>query len=266
MRLANIEAEAGDQQLVTERNAGGRARRPATPNSPIPASDRLILSPGSRSPGDAKTMESSKTGSDQLMETTLMSETSTTPSFFDLGAQQARLLSPFLPIAAAGGRNQEIMNNIADSQTLLRGSLDANLALWRGAVTAGFGSFEAFGKCLNGSRDNFISTMNAADPIEFPLRQMDAFHNRNRELVAELRSIADQLYETWFEVIDSLTFLAMTAVEEQRQVPEQPETAIEPDETRRANESSVPDAEAETPVRPGNGTRRPLPRGRQKDA
>lgn len=192
-----------------------------------------------------------------------MSETDTITSWFDFGAKQARLLSLFLPMTASAVGDVEVMDGFARSQNQLRHSVEANLALWRGAATASVNSFESLGRCLTGSRDDFLHAASATSPTEFSRRQISALVGRHRELVGELRSIADQLNETWFQAMENVSFPKPGAVEAPHPVPAAAEEVIEPAETSQRAE---PLAGVDSPERPDNGSRRPLPRGRQKDA
>lgn len=194
-----------------------------------------------------------------------MPETNTTPFFFDFGTRQARLLSMFMPLAAPIFKNTEITAGFTSSQDHVRRSVDANVALWRGALTAGFSSIDAFGRCLTASRDDFVNAINTANPTEFSQRQISALHDRHRELLGDLRSVSDQLDAVWFQALQSVAFPRPATGTEAGPASSESAELIDIAET---SQSTEPNSEAglDASALSDSGSRRPSPRPRQKDA
>lgn len=189
----------------------------------------------------------------------------TSPSFFDFAASQARLLSMFIPLAAPVFKTTDITDHIANSQDHVRRSVEANVALWRGILEAGYNCVDAFGSCLTASRDDFLNANNAASPIEFSQRQISALHDRQRQLLGDLRSVNDQLDAVLFQALDSMTFPRPRAdTETPLAAAESTKLADITVSPQSAGPISAAGAEASTSADAAD--RRPLPRGRQKDA
>lgn len=195
-----------------------------------------------------------------------MPETTTPPSLFAAGTRQAtRLLSMFMPLGAPVLKDTNIGDCVAGSQDQIRRALDANLALWRGTMTAGFNTVESVGRCLTDSHNEFLGATDMTSPVEFSRRQLGALHRRHRQLLGELRSITDQLEATWFHAMESVTFPQTGTDAESARVVEISEAARTAD---REPDSEDPEPasetiEVETPANPDTSSRRPGARGRQ---
>ena len=173
-----------------------------------------------------------------------------------------------MPLTASVLKNTTISESFSGSHDQLQRSMEANLSLWRNAMTAGFNSVEAVGRCVTSSRDDFLDArddflgaindaINTANLIEFSRRRIDALQDRHRKLLADLRSITDHLDTAWFQAVEIMSFPKTGATAEAAEVVNIVEGAHPLPASR---------LEAEASEKSDNENRRPLARGRQRDA
>lgn len=84
----------------------------------------------------------------------------------------------------------------------VQAAIQANEVLMRGFGGAAQKSIDVLQAVSDAAREDLARAMREEQPEASVRAQMDAFHTRSRELLDGMRSVADDVYECWFNAMD----------------------------------------------------------------
>lgn len=121
----------------------------------------------------------------------------------DVAARQAAGALAGAPWPFPAIENDAALQERLDTYRLqMQAAIEANEVLMRGIGCAAQKSIDVLQSVSDAARDDLARAMAEEEPEASVRAQMDAFHSRSRELLDGMRSVADDVYECWFNAMD----------------------------------------------------------------